>query len=199
MSMLADLKPYSLILVSVMPSVRDMEIARLLGWYRIPFRTAPKVVDVDFLAFYQPNAFPAPEAGRINYLAQVKGYELTTRAELLRDEANHPRAHEEYYKMQIGPLIPLEHPIEAANWKRLTFLYTTGDHLAQARTIHDLVVHNEERAVLWRSLRDRATNLTDSYSDPDKAILDPQITEWLGYIYLHSQNTIQGDGDVYPD
>ena len=33
------------------------EIARLLGWYRIPLRTAPKVVAVDYLAFYQPSAF----------------------------------------------------------------------------------------------------------------------------------------------
>ena len=76
--MQVDLKPYSLILVCVMPSIRDMEIARLLGWYRIPFRTAPKVVDVDFLAFYQTSIFPLPEGGRINYIAAVKGNELTT-------------------------------------------------------------------------------------------------------------------------
>jgi hypothetical protein len=47
----------SLILVCVIPEQRDLEIARLLGWYRIPLKTAPKVVDVDFLAFYQTNAF----------------------------------------------------------------------------------------------------------------------------------------------
>ena len=36
--------PSDLILVTYMPSPRDMEIARLLGWYRIPLRTAPKVI-----------------------------------------------------------------------------------------------------------------------------------------------------------
>jgi hypothetical protein len=186
--MTADLKPYSLILVSVMPSLRDMEIARLLGLYRIPFRSAPKVVDVDFLAFYQPSIFPAPEGGRINYLAPVRGHELTTRRELLRDEPNHPRASEEYYKIQIGPLTPLDTPIEADQWKRVTFLYTTGEYLVQARTIHDLVVHSEERARLWQSLRDRAMNSNGEYSDPAEAELDPQITEWLGYLYLAARN-----------
>jgi len=47
----------SLVLVCLLPSPRDLEIARLLGWYRIPFRTAPKVVTVDALAFYQPGSF----------------------------------------------------------------------------------------------------------------------------------------------
>jgi hypothetical protein len=49
-------RPTDLILVCVLPTPRDLEIARLLGWYRIPLRTAPKVVAVDYLAFYQPAA-----------------------------------------------------------------------------------------------------------------------------------------------
>ena len=51
------ISPTSLILVAVLPTPRDLEIARVLGWYRIPFRTAPKVVAVDYLAFYQPGSF----------------------------------------------------------------------------------------------------------------------------------------------
>ena len=82
-----------LVLVCVMPSPRDLEIARLLGWYRIPLRTAPKVVAVDQLAFYQPASF-AERGGRIEFTAQVRGHELTTRGELLKDEIDHPRAHE---------------------------------------------------------------------------------------------------------
>src|SRR5512142_169878 len=92
-----------LVLVCVMPSPRDLEIARLLGWYRIPLRTAPKVVAVDHLAFYQPSGF-GEHSGRIEYTAAVRGHELTTRAELLKDEPNHPRAHEEYYKLALGGL-----------------------------------------------------------------------------------------------
>ena len=92
------LKPTDLILVCLLPTPRDLEIARLLGWYRIPLRTAPKVVAVDQLAFYQPSAFGG-HGGQIEYIAQVRGHELTTRGELLRDETDHPRANEEYYKI----------------------------------------------------------------------------------------------------
>lgn len=146
----------SLILVAVMPSLRDLDIARLLGWYRIPLRFAPKVVDVDFLAFYQTGAFGAEHRWRIETVAEVKGHELTTRGELLRDEADHPRAREEYYKIQLGALHELPTPITADRWRRLTFLYTTGDLLRAARTLNDLTVRSEERDVLWRSLRERA-------------------------------------------
>jgi hypothetical protein len=163
-----SIAPTSLILVAVLPSPRDLEIARLLGWYRIPFRTAPKVVAVDYLAFYQPGSFKesdpgAGEAGksqkaigRIRYTAAVRGHELTTRAELLHDEADHPRAVEEYYKIQIGPLEQLPVPILSEKWRRITFFYTTGEYLLNARTIHELLVQSGERELLWQSLRERA-------------------------------------------
>lgn len=42
------------------------------------------------------------------------------------------------------------------NWKRLTFLYTTGERLLSAETLKFLTVHDEERTVLWKALRERA-------------------------------------------
>jgi hypothetical protein len=151
------LQPASLVLVCLLPTPRDLEIARLLGWYRIPLRRAPKVVAVDYLAFYQPSSFGA-RGGQIEYVAEVRGHELTTRGELLKDESSHPRAHEEYYKIQIGGLEKLREPIVAEKWKRMTFLYTTGEYLLDARTLNDLVVAGDERGLLWRSLRERAEN-----------------------------------------
>jgi len=115
--------PTSLILICLLPTPRDLELARLLGWYRIPFRTAPKVVAVDYLAFYQPNSFGA-QGGQIQYVAEVRGHELTTRAELLRDEPEHPRAREEYFKIQLGALEKLKAPVKAEKWRRITFFYT---------------------------------------------------------------------------
>ncbi len=157
-------KPTDLILVCVLPGPRDLEIARLLGWYRIPFRTAPKVVAVDALAFYQPGTF-GESGGQIEFLAPVRGHELTTRAELIRDEPHHPRAREEYFKIQLGPLETLPHPVTAEKWKRLTFLYTTGEYLLKARTLNDLVVHSDERQLLWQSLRERAANAQLYHTD----------------------------------
>ncbi|HAX70333.1 MAG TPA: hypothetical protein DCY14_12030, partial [Anaerolineae bacterium] len=75
------LKPTDLILVCLLPTPRDLEIARLLGWYRIPLRTAPKVVSVDYLAFYQPASF-GDRSGADEFITPVRGHELTTRGEL---------------------------------------------------------------------------------------------------------------------
>ena len=163
-----------LILVSVLPGPRDLEIARLLGWYRIPFRTAPKVVAVDVLAFYQPGTF-GESGGRIEFLAPVRGYELTTRAELLRDEPEHPRAGEEYFKIQLGPLERLPRPILADKWRRLTFLYTTGEYLLKAQTLNDLVVQSDERQLLWQSLRERAENEQVYKADLPEADIPPEV------------------------
>ncbi len=161
-----------LILVCLIPSPRDMEIARLLGWYRIPLRTAPKVISVDYLAFYQPSAFGAT-GNRIEYIAPAHGHELASRAELLRDEADHPRAHEEYYKIQLGELEKLPKPIKAITWKRLTFLYTTGEYLLKAKTLNDLAVQDDERKLLWKSLRERAQNSQLYKTDLPDVEIDP--------------------------
>lgn len=159
------ISPSSLILVAVMNEPRDLEIARLLGWYRIPLRSAPKVVAVDYLAFYQTGTF-GKEGGRIQFTAEVRGHELLARAELLRDEPDHPHAGQEYYKIQLGPLEKLSRPIVADKWRRLTFLYTTGEYLLAAQSISDLVVQSEERRTLWQALRERAAQTQDYRAGP---------------------------------
>ena len=166
-------QPNSLVLVAVVNHPRDLEIARLLGWYRIPLRTAPKVVAVDYLAFYQTGAF-GNGRWRIHFLAPVRGHELVTRLELFRDEPDHPRAKEEYYKIQLGPLEPLPRPILAETWRRLTFLYTTGEYLLRAATVNQLVVQSEERKTLWQALRERA-GAEYTPAAPDEPDLDPAI------------------------
>jgi len=173
------LSPSSLILVAVINSPRDLEIARLLGWYRIPLRNAPKVVAVDYLAFYQTGVF-GEEGGRIRYVAEVRGHELATRGELLKDEPDHPRANEEYYKLQLGPLERLPQPVLADKWRRVTFLYTIGNYLLNARTMNDLVVDTDERQRLWQALRERA-NLAQAYGvvDIPQVELDPTVLALL--------------------
>ena len=154
--MVDNLPGNALMLVGILPSRKDYEIARLLGWYRIPLRMAPKIIDVDYLAFYQTGAFGADHRWRIETFAEVRGHELTTRKELLRDEPDHPRAAEEYFKVQIGDLHSRPEPILTEKWKRITFLYTTGELFNQARIVNDLVVRSYERETLWKSLRERA-------------------------------------------
>lgn len=183
------LKPTDLILVCLLPTPRDLEIARLLGWYRIPLRSAPKVVAVDYLAFYQPSAFAA-RGGQIEFIAKVNGHELTTRGDLLRDEADHAHAKEEYFKIQIDSLEKLSQPIATDKWKRLTFLYSTGEYLLNAKTINDLVVSGDERQLLWRSLRERAENEQLYKVDLPEANIPPEVL-----MALLGIKELQGDFD----
>ncbi|MEJ2759289.1 MAG: hypothetical protein P8046_12480 [Anaerolineales bacterium] len=176
-------KPNDLVLVAVIPTPADMEIARVLGWYRIPLRTAPKVVAVDWMAFYQPSCFGKAHNWQVAWAAPVRGHELVTRAELFKDQTDHPRANEEYFKVQLGSLVALPHPVVADKWKRLTFLYTTGERLLNAETLTDLTVHDEERTVLWQALRERALeNQQYHLEEMPELPLGPEILALFGLL-----------------
>jgi hypothetical protein len=164
----------SLVLVCLLPNPRDFEISRLLGWYRIPLRSAPKLISVDYLAFYQPLSFGEGK-NQIEFVAEVRGNELTIRANLLRDEADHPNAKEEYYKIQIGNLERLKNPIKAESWKRITFLYTTGEYLLQAKVMNDLIVRSDERQTLWKSLRERSSLDQTYQAGHDESEMDENL------------------------
>ena len=145
-----------LVLVAIVKSPRDLEIARTLGWYRIPLQTAPKTVRVDWVAFYQTGVF-GKERWSVRYVAPVRGFELTTRLDLLRDAPDHPRANEPYYRIQVGPLERLPNPILSGGWKRFSFLFTTGKRLLQAKTLADLSLPpSADRDELWRLLEERS-------------------------------------------
>lgn len=170
----------SLFLVGIVPSPRDLEIARLLGWYRIPLRFAPKIVEVDYLAFYQTSSFGNEHKWKIEFYAEIRGHELTTRHELFKDEPNHPRAGEEYYKIQLGPVESLPHSIDSGGWKRLTFLYTTGKKILNARELKDLATTYDERELLWTALREKAAKGSNYQVDLPEMVLDPAILAMLG-------------------
>lgn len=171
--------PSSLVLVAVMNDPRDLEIARILGWYRIPLRSAPRLLAVDYLAFYQTAAFGG--GPQIEWLAPLRGHELTTRRELLREEVDHPHANQEYYKMQLGPLERLSHSLPAGRWKRITFFYTTGEHLQAAQSVDDLLVtSSDDRRVLWQALRERAAQDNPQQELPELDIEPAALAALLG-------------------
>ena len=150
-----EIQPDDLILVAVMPAPRDLEIARLLGWYRIPLQTAPRTLHVEWVAFYLTGAFGA-EGHAVRHLARVLGYELTPRSSLLLSETGNPRAEDPYFRLQIGPLLALSRPIVSKRWRRFTFIYTSGERLLAAEDLKDLTVRPGGRKDrLWRLLRER--------------------------------------------
>jgi len=145
-----------LVLVAILNTPRDLEIAQTLGWYRIPLVTAPRTVRVDWLAFYLPASF-GERRWSVSYLAEVRGYELRTRRELLFMETDHKRVDEPYFKMQLGPVLELSPPISSRAWRRFSFLFTTGDRLLTAVDMTDLTIPQSQ--IRTRLLRDRAGSI----------------------------------------
>ncbi len=141
------------VLVAVLNNRRDFELARQQGWYRIPLKRAPRQVGADFLAFYQTAAFEPPEGWAVNYYAPVKRYRIVTRAELLPDEANHPRAGDRYFKVEIGPLQKLAQRVPSQRLRRITFIPTTLERLLSAQEINDLWLGNPLQERLWAALK----------------------------------------------
>ena len=176
-----------LILVAIIPSPRDLEIARVLGWYRVPLQYAPKIIRVDFLAFYQPASFSERHRWRIEYVAAVRGVELTTRKELLKDEPEHPRADEEYFKIEMGPLIAIKQPMYKCNWKRITFFYTTGDLLLRASCVDKLIIKDAQREILWKTIRERIHK--ESEYSVETLPEDMDILKYLGELQLLAEKS----------
>ncbi len=117
---------------------------------------------------------------RIESYAELLGHELTTRGELFTDEPEHPRAKEEYFKLQIGQLQTLEHPILADKWRRLTFIYTTGEHLLKAENIRDLAIREEERGLIWKALGDPSSHPNQYASKgEDRLQIDPDLLSFI--------------------
>ena len=151
---LAGMKPdEARVLVAVLNNRRDLDLARQQGWYRVPVKRAPHQVGADVLAFYQTAAFAADERWAVNYFAPVKRYRIVTRAELLPDEADHPRAGDRYFKVEIGPLQRLERPVPSRRLRRITFIPTTLERLLSAQEINDLWLGNALQERLWAALK----------------------------------------------
>lgn len=140
------------VLVAVLPSPADLDIADELGWYRVPVAHAPAQLGADYLAFYQTGAFPAGERWRVTTLTAVQRVRITTRAELLPDQVNHPRLQARYYRVDIGPLWQLPRPIPSRHLRRITFIPTTLARLLAAREINDLWDKGHHQDKLWHAL-----------------------------------------------
>lgn len=143
------------VLVVVLTNAVDFYRAAQEGWYRIPQRQAPRRIGADYLAFYQTGAFAGqPEAQTISFIAPTCRYQLMQRRQLLPDEADHCRADEYYYRIEIGALQRLERPVRAAKFRRLTFVHTTLHRLLAANDVLDLFQAEDPFDQLWSALRE---------------------------------------------
>lgn len=121
------------VLVGVLNTLRDLEILKMQGWYRIPLAFAPKQL-YDYVAFYQPAAFGG-EGKRIAHFGPVKKREIVKRIDLLPNEIDHPRAQNEYLKLTLEHLVTLPSPIRNIIPRRVTFGFTTLERLLHAHEL----------------------------------------------------------------
>lgn len=145
------------VLVAVLNNPRDLAIAREKGWYRIPVERAPRRIGADYLAFYFTGAFPEAQRHKVVFYAPIHAYRLATRVELLPDEPSHPRAHERYFKVEIGSLRQLARPVCSHRLRRITFIPTTLERLLSACEINDLWDRGSGQEELWSATQGSTT------------------------------------------
>ena len=142
------------VLVALVNQLRDLELARRECWYRIPVKHAPvHFMQARYLAFYLTKSFKDGKWSICEY-APIRGHELVRRRDLFPEQADHPRADDAYYKLQLGPLIALPRPIVSRSGRRILFLWTTGDKFLRAVEINDLFGKSQADDALWNLLKD---------------------------------------------
>ena len=143
----------NVVLVALINQPRDLEIVHAEHWYRIPAKHAPAhFTQAGYVAFYLTRSFGDCKWSIREY-APVRGHELVCRRDLFPAQADHPRADEAYYKLQLGQMIALPRPIVSRAGRRLLFIWTTGDKFLRAVEINDLLGRNEADDALWDALK----------------------------------------------
>ena len=99
--------PFPEVLVAIMNNQRDLEIARTQHWYRIPVKSANRLIRDDiermqYLAFYQTKVFKR-DAFAVNHYAEIERISTALRIKLLPDEAGHQNVEALYYKLGDFP------------------------------------------------------------------------------------------------
>lgn len=130
--------PDDRVLVGAITRKKDLINARDAGWYRVPQARLPRGVHAEYLAFFLNRRVSGESQSGIYYYARPSGVELVYRRDLLPDEANHPRAGEVYYKVQLRDWKPKNPPILNPSKRTFAFIYTTWDRFVHARQIKDL-------------------------------------------------------------
>jgi hypothetical protein len=157
--------PDDRILVVVMNNLEDWQRVQAEGWYRIPVKNAPvPVPHLDWLAFFFTKIFQENKWA-IHYYAKVLGHEMLTRRDLIPTEPNHKRAEQWYYKFELGPLQHKLPPITADKWRRVSFIFTTGDRFEAAEEIRDLLADQSPTGHLYVTLKEEETVWEDDH-DP---------------------------------
>lgn len=140
-----------LVLVGVLKNKRDLDLLLNEHWYRIPMAHMPRR-RFDYVAFYQPAIFGS-EGKRISWYARVRKRTVIPRALLLPNESNHPNAHADYVRIDIGKPKRLSKSIKNTSPRRISFGFTTLPQLFKAKNILELYAVAETEIMIAHELK----------------------------------------------
>lgn len=125
------------VLVAVLNNHADWQRIQHEHWYRVPLAHAPRRMAAGILAWYQTKAF-GDDGGQIRWYAPIEHVSQATRSQLIPEQPKHPRAHERYWRLEVGALQALPQPIMAQRFRRITFISTNWQQLIHAKQMSDL-------------------------------------------------------------
>jgi len=134
------------VLIAVINSQKDFELARSQCWYRMPIAQVEKLKQQGYwfpqwLAFYQTKVF-GTEAYAVNYYARVNQSREVYRWEFFPDQPRDAKSEQRYCKLELSSLERLPQPIVSQRFRRVTFIPTTWEQFKTARTIEELLAHD---------------------------------------------------------
>jgi very-short-patch-repair endonuclease len=118
----------SKVLIAVLPSTDDWEIAKNQLWYRIPEELAPDAVKkntISWLAFYHSEQFGISLREKVMFYAKVVQIKKVNRSALFPKELPNHKSNKVYYQVLLDSIQKLPTPFESRFGRKLIFLTTT--------------------------------------------------------------------------
>lgn len=149
--------PDDRVLVGVINRKRDLKFMQDDAWYRIPQMRMPHGVYTEYLAFFLSGAAAKPfDVPGVHFYARQTGVELAYRRDLIPQQADHARADDVYYKVQLVDIRPKMPPITNPTKRSISFIFTTWDRFSKATVIADLYGDADDYVDrIYHALRDR--------------------------------------------
>ncbi|MFB2972047.1 endonuclease domain-containing protein [Aerosakkonema sp. BLCC-F183] len=144
------------VLVGILNTRLDLEIARDRHWYRIPVDSVNKFLKLrwppQWIAFYQPGTF-GKQAYAVRYYAQINQISEVFRWELFPELPNDYQSKKRYYKLEFSSLQRLPTPIVCRRARHLVFIQTTWKKFTNAVEINDLYDESPLEDKLWTEFK----------------------------------------------
>ncbi|TAE24731.1 MAG: DUF559 domain-containing protein [Candidatus Kapaibacterium sp.] len=192
--------PHKNTLIGMIREKKDMLIAQKQGWYRIPVKSAPKIVrsnSMTTLAFYQTKAF-GEDKYTVRYWGEVQNIQEKKRIEILPEEPAHPKAKEVYHVIQLTAVQELQQPIVSPIPRRNPFIETTRERLFAAREFNELFCGSPIEERLWKALYDEGIPAYREFM-VSRTVAKKKSMYYLDFALFCKDSNIalECDGDTY--